>query len=71
MLPYSFLLTRPLRDVTVSYSHTILPISISTHTPLAGRDPAILTDALHRRQFLLTRPLRDVTSLELREDVFS
>ena len=34
-----FLLTRPLRDVT---ARTILPdviLMISTHTPLAGRDP--------------------------------
>ena len=34
-----FLLTRPLRDVTVLQSLKRQPLPISTHTPLAGRDP--------------------------------
>ena len=61
---FLFLLTRPLRDVTPSKVQVFLVSSISTHTPLAGRD------FLNRRfcflflVFLLTRPLRDVTFLQ-------
>ena len=33
-----FLLTRPLRDVTITIDVQITEITISTHTPLAGRD---------------------------------
>ena len=34
----SFLLTRPLRDVTIPFCKSNKLIIISTHTPLAGRD---------------------------------
>ena len=33
-----FLLTRPLRDVTLALSVLLVDLQISTHTPLAGRD---------------------------------
>ena len=33
-----FLLTRPLRDVTLLMVHGSCPYDISTHTPLTGRD---------------------------------
>ena len=37
--PERFLLTRPLRDVTMLYAYPVLnAYPISTHTPLAGRD---------------------------------
>ncbi len=36
--PLTFLLTRPLRDVTCASHHTHSLSGISTHTPLAGRD---------------------------------
>ena len=34
-----FLLTRPLRDVTLHFFYDFFIWYISTHTPLAGRDP--------------------------------
>ena len=39
-----FLLTRPLRDVTNSARAATLISSISTHTPLAGRDLVTVED---------------------------
>ncbi len=36
-----FLLTRPSRDVTTPYVYPITVGRISTHTPLAGRDPVL------------------------------
>ena len=60
-----FLLTRPLRDVTMLvYIVQPLPF-ISTHTPLAGRDQQCRQPFLLDRKFLLTRPLRDVTHCSL------
>ena len=35
----TFLLTRPLRDVTETAEQPQPETAISTHTPLAGRDP--------------------------------
>ena len=35
----TFLLTRPLRGATAKQSHGQIRAHISTHTPLAGRDP--------------------------------
>ena len=58
-----FLLTRPLRDVTTHEQEIDRFISISTHTPLAGRDIYPGTARAEDRKFLLTRPLRDVTSI--------
>ena len=57
----SFLLTRPLRDVTIICVFYVYYISISTHTPLAGRDIVGTMDPEAMKKFLLTRPLRDVT----------
>ena len=36
--PEKFLLTRPLRDVTLATLDIISEMEISTHTPLTGRD---------------------------------
>ena len=57
----SFLLTRPLRDVTAVFGFWMNTIFISTHTPLAGRDPNHNPYNTEAKEFLLTRPLRDVT----------
>ena len=38
LLSILFLLTRPLRDVTLATARDTIGESISTHTPLAGRD---------------------------------
>ena len=38
LLLHTFLLTRPLRDVTVCFVRGRNKVKISTHTPLAGRD---------------------------------
>ena len=38
-LETEFLLTRPSRDVTAAPGTCVLSDRISTHTPLAGRDP--------------------------------
>ena len=56
-----FLLTRPLRDVTETIAEALPNMSISTHTPLAGRDEYPLDCFGYYSPFLLTRPLRDVT----------
>ena len=56
-----FLLTRPSRDVTEEGSVQYYALSISTHTPLAGRDNLNLSVQEHDFTFLLTRPSRDVT----------
>ena len=56
-----FLLTRPLRDVTPPRFKACPFSSISTHTPLAGRDPFRFFTYDIESKFLLTRPLRDVT----------
>ena len=61
--PFIFLLTRPLRDVTDNVIIFGNRVGISTHTPLAGRDPAYILSAMGIDPFLLTRPLRDVTIL--------
>ena len=37
-ISFTFLLTRPLRDVTMHYREMNERREISTHTPLAGRD---------------------------------
>ena len=57
----TFLLTRPLRDVTTAPSLCFHHNTISTHTPLAGRDAGVRSPYMSGLQFLLTRPLRDVT----------
>ena len=57
-----FLLTRPLRDVTVKRLLQHVQGKISTHTPLAGRDQLLSLPVNYIFLFLLTRPLRDVTS---------
>ncbi len=45
LLPSSpFLLTRPLRDVTMYNVHHLPKFDISTHTPLAGRDDVVQID---------------------------
>ena len=55
-----FLLTRPSRDVTNESGIIYTAKTISTHTPLAGRDIAF--PLVHpSMSFLLTRPSRDVT----------
>ena len=36
----AFLLTRPSRGATISRKHILIVDTISTHTPLAGRDPS-------------------------------
>ena len=56
-----FLLTRPLRDVTGILLLSFQISSISTHTPLAGRDNISTCRNAQKNEFLLTRPLRDVT----------
>ena len=56
-----FLLTRPLRDVTERGYLSSCRSTISTHTPLAGRDTIQTLTDMMIQQFLLTRPLRDVT----------
>ena len=58
---FLFLLTRPLRDVTVISFVMNSTGDISTHTPLAGRDWNVLFKTNSNTKFLLTRPLRDVT----------
>ena len=56
-----FLLTRPLRDVTIVLLGMLIFNAISTHTPLTGRDGILCRTLFTISQFLLTRPLRDVT----------
>ena len=58
-----FLLTRPLRDVTIRGRRIHFRFRISTHTPLAGRDKVGFDGYNDVQTFLLTRPLRDVTRL--------
>ena len=58
-----FLLTRPLRDVTVITCSFGFITRISTHTPLAGRDDSARMISMLLFLFLLTRPLRDVTMM--------
>ena len=58
-----FLLTRPLRDVTVFNQFSRAKYCISTHTPLAGRDLSAASLFSADCLFLLTRPLRDVTAM--------
>ena len=62
-----FLLTRPLRDVTSTSIRGLSASTISTHTPLAGRDykPGNMAEFMYG--FLLTRPLRDVTYIQGRK----
>ena len=55
-----FLLTRPLRDVTRIPWWYADHKTISTHTPLTGRDN-LAKESIQGSTFLLTRPLRDVT----------
>ena len=57
----TFLLTRPSRDVTISFSTLFRRNGISTHTPLAGRDVKAAGCDFAILRFLLTRPSRDVT----------
>ena len=58
----TFLLTRPLRDVTALENGKYYIQDISTHTPLAGRDRRKSAWPGIYKKFLLTRPLRDVTA---------
>ena len=58
---WEFLLTRPLRDVTLGMLISNAGKLISTHTPLAGRDLHLVRWEKIQTLFLLTRPLRDVT----------
>ena len=59
---FKFLLTRPSRDVTPSIRKHGAYMTISTHTPLAGRDRRGRTSRRRPQTFLLTRPSRDVTT---------
>ena len=56
-----FLLTRPMRDVTVGETVVITVTVISTHTSHAGRDVFLHFRGNSFQIFLLTRPMRDVT----------
>ena len=56
-----FLLTRPLRGATSYLATVVVCDVISTHTPLAGRDPPPAPSNHRRIPFLLTRPLRGAT----------
>ena len=38
-----FLLTRPMRDVTLAGSRDYIDSEVSTHTPHAGRDELLVT----------------------------
>ena len=58
---FTFLLTRPLRGATIIPLFSYCYATISTHTPLAGRDLARLTILKFWVEFLLTRPLRGAT----------
>ena len=58
-----FLLTRPMRGVTLQQGNGGRQRRISTHTPHAGRDQQTLTICGIRCQFLLTRPMRGVTGI--------
>ena len=63
-----FQLTRPSRGATISWI-CFKPISeISTHTPLAGRDPYSLISEMYPI-FQLTRPSRGATRRQLRARV--
>ena len=64
----SFLLTRPLRDVTCTGQQCVVHVGISTHTPLAGRDCSVSSLYICDQSFLLTRPLRDVTRYDTRHE---
>ena len=44
-----FLLTRPLRDVTLTYGHVCSVLLISTHTPLTGRDIDVMVELSQQR----------------------
>ena len=62
---FSFLLTRPMRDVT-DFRHRPHHIPmVSTHTPHAGRDDFRKYSRSAPGRFLLTRPMRDVTIVNL------
>ena len=63
----TFLLTRPLRDVTRPSTPVMYSTTISTHTPLAGRDFVCPVEFSDYVLFLLTRPLRDVTGVLLHD----
>ena len=56
-----FQLTRPLRGATQDNEINPDNPDISTHTPLAGRDPAETTINSGTNEFQLTRPLRGAT----------
>ena len=60
-----FLLTRPSRDVTTIGAYAGFSATISTHTPLAGRDAVDTLLGALIGVFLLTRPSRDVTCVKL------
>ena len=57
-----FLLTRPSRGATILYLILCIVYSISTHTPLAGRDRNYNQLLKHHWKFLLTRPSRGATA---------
>ena len=57
----SFLLTRPSRGATICDRYRALSSTISTHTPLAGRDRSRRTYNIPVFSFLLTRPSRGAT----------
>ena len=61
-LKSEFLLTRPSRGATRSLLPALTFPNISTHTPLAGRDPRKWTLRSAVLRFLLTRPSRGATS---------
>ena len=53
--------TRPLRGATAAAERGRLPLQISTHAPLAGRDREALDGVLPPVRFQPTRPLRGAT----------
>ena len=54
--------TRPLRGATFCFSSHTRRISISTHAPLAGRDPVPAANIFDKIKFQPTRPLRGATA---------
>ena len=53
--------TRPLRGATCDVADDPSPFSISTHAPLAGRDPISVRSGTATEIFQPTRPLRGAT----------
>ena len=59
--PSAFQLTRPMRGATMLTHSVKYGVVISTHTPHAGRDLALVGDPRLRNRFQLTRPMRGAT----------